>query len=70
MALYWVLLGAAIITSVAGQALLKASAGAPDLLTQFLDLRSIAGLFLYGGACRGYGRNVERYRGYCHDRNN
>jgi len=50
MSLYWGVLAAAIVTSMAGQTLLKAGAGAVDLLAQLLDLRTLFGLCLYGGA--------------------
>jgi multidrug transporter EmrE-like cation transporter len=52
--LYWVLLGLAIVTSVAGQALLKAGAGAPDFISQLLQPTSMIGLCLYGGAALMY----------------
>jgi multidrug transporter EmrE-like cation transporter len=54
MTAYWVVLAVAIITSMAGQTLLKAGAGAPDFLAQLLDLRTIFGLGLYGGAALLY----------------
>jgi small multidrug resistance pump len=54
MNLYWVVLAAAIVTSMAGQTLLKAAAGAPDFLTQLFDPRTIVGLGLYGGAALLY----------------
>ena len=50
MKLYWSVLGIAIVASMAGQTLLKAGAGAADFLSQLLDLRTIVGLCLYGGA--------------------
>jgi multidrug transporter EmrE-like cation transporter len=50
MALYWIVLAAAIVTSMAGQTLLKAGAGAGDFIAQLLDWRTIVGLGLYGGA--------------------
>ena len=46
----WTVLALAIATSMGGQTLLKAGAGAPDFLAQLLDIRTIAGLALYGGA--------------------
>jgi small multidrug resistance pump len=52
--IYWVALLAAITTSMGGQTLLKAGAGAPDFLTQLLDWRTILGLALYGGAAMLY----------------
>lgn len=48
--MYWAILAAAIATSMAGQTLLKAGAGAADFLAQLLDWRTILGLGLYGGA--------------------
>ncbi len=50
MTIYWVTLFAAIATSMAGQALLKAGAGAVDFAMQLLDWRTLFGLCLYGGA--------------------
>ena len=50
MTIYWVTLFAAIATSMAGQALLKAGAGAVDFITQLFDWRTLFGLCLYGGA--------------------
>jgi len=47
---YWVLLAAAIATSMIGQTLLKAGAGAPGIVEQLLDLRTLIGLVLYGAA--------------------
>ena len=52
--MYWAVLLAAIATSMGGQTLLKAGAGAPDFLTQLLDWRTILGLALYGGAAMLY----------------
>ncbi len=52
--IYWAVLLAAIATSMAGQTLLKAGAGAPDFLRQLLDWRTILGLALYGGAAMLY----------------
>lgn len=54
MTVYWVVLAIAIVTSMAGQTLLKAGAGAPDFIGQLLDLRTIIGLCLYGGAAMLY----------------
>ena len=54
MSLYWALLGGAIATSMLGQALLKAGAGAAGLAAQFLDWRTLVGLALYGGAALLY----------------
>jgi multidrug transporter EmrE-like cation transporter len=50
MTIYWTTLFAAIATSMAGQALLKAGAGAVDFITQLLDWRTLLGFCLYGGA--------------------
>ena len=47
---YWSVLAAAIVTSMGGQTLLKAGAGAPDFVAQLLDWRTLLGLCLYGGA--------------------
>jgi multidrug transporter EmrE-like cation transporter len=52
--MYWAVLLAAIATSMGGQTLLKAGAGAPDFLTQLLDWRTMLGLALYGGAAMLY----------------
>ncbi len=52
--MYWAVLLAAIATSMGGQTLLKAGAGAPDFVTQLLDWRTILGLALYGGAAMLY----------------
>jgi small multidrug resistance pump len=54
MTVYWLVLAAAIVTSMAGQTLLKAGAGTPDFVSQLLDLRTIFGLGLYGGAALLY----------------
>jgi small multidrug resistance pump len=51
---FWVALLAAIVTSMGGQTLLKAGAGAPDFVGQLLDWRTIVGLVLYGGAAMLY----------------
>jgi multidrug transporter EmrE-like cation transporter len=48
--IYWATLFVAIATSMAGQTLLKAGAGATRFLTQLLDWRTLLGFFLYGGA--------------------
>jgi len=48
--MHWAVLAAAIGTSMAGQTLLKAGAGAADFIAQLLDWRTILGLALYGGA--------------------
>jgi len=50
MMLYWCTLSAAIVTSMAGQTLLKAGSGEIDFITQLLDWRTLVGLVLYGGA--------------------
>ncbi|MEJ0020529.1 MAG: EamA family transporter [Acetobacteraceae bacterium] len=50
MSIYWLTLLAAIATSMAGQTLLKAGAGAADFIAQLFDWRTMIGLVLYGGA--------------------
>ena len=50
----WLALGGAIVTSVTGQALLKAGAGAAAFRAQLLDWRTLLGLALYGGAAMLY----------------
>jgi multidrug transporter EmrE-like cation transporter len=50
MAFHWIVLAAAIATSMAGQTLLKAGAGANDFIAQLFGWRTILGLGLYGGA--------------------
>jgi multidrug transporter EmrE-like cation transporter len=52
--IYWATLFAAIATSMAGQALLKAGAGAVSFSAQLLDWRTVLGLCLYGGAALLY----------------
>ncbi len=54
MTLYWSMLAAAIVTSMAGQTLLKSGAGAADFVAQLFDPRTIVGLGLYGGAALLY----------------
>lgn len=54
MMAYWVVLAVAIVTSMAGQTLLKAGAGRPDFIAQLFDPRTILGLGLYGGAALLY----------------
>jgi small multidrug resistance pump len=54
MTLYWATLFAAIATSMAGQTLLKAGAGAADFVAQLFDWRTLVGLGLYGGAALLY----------------
>ena len=54
MKLYWTALALAITTSMAGQTLLKVGAGAPSFLAQLFDLRTVAGLGLYGGSALLY----------------
>jgi small multidrug resistance pump len=48
--IYWATLLVAIATSMAGQTLLKAGAGATQFVAQLLDWRTLLGLVLYGGA--------------------
>ena len=50
MTFYWVTLFGAIAISMAGQALLKAGAGAVDFIAQLLDWRTLFGLLLYGAS--------------------
>jgi multidrug transporter EmrE-like cation transporter len=52
--LYWTVLAVAIVTSMAGQTLLKAGAAAPDFIAQLFDARTLVGLCLYGGAAMLY----------------
>ena len=54
MSLYWAVLGAAIVVSMAGQTLLKSGAGAADFIAQLLDWHTILGLALYGGSAMLY----------------
>jgi small multidrug resistance pump len=54
MSAYWAVLAVAIVTSMGGQTLLKAGAGAPDFLSQLADPRTLTGLCLYGGAALLY----------------
>ncbi len=51
---YWLMLIGAIVTSMAGQTLLKSGAGASSFIAQMLDPRSVIGLGLYGGAALLY----------------
>ncbi|HEX2941903.1 MAG TPA: multidrug transporter [Rhodopila sp.] len=51
---FWGVLAAAIATSMAGQTLLKAGAGQPSFVAQLFDVRTMAGLCLYGGAALLY----------------
>ena len=48
--IYWVTLFVAIATSMAGQTLLKAGAGATQFFAQLVDWRTLLGFLLYGGA--------------------
>lgn len=50
MRLYWIMLAAAIATTMAAQTLLKAGASVPNFIAQLFDPRTIAGFVLYGGA--------------------
>jgi small multidrug resistance pump len=54
MNVYWLILTAAIVTSMGGQTLLKTAAGAPDFVSQLFDPRTLVGLCLYGGAALLY----------------
>ena len=51
---YWMILTVAIVTSMAGQTLLKAGASAPSFVSQLFDLRTMIGLCLYGAAALLY----------------
>lgn len=51
---YWGALALAIATSMVGQTLLKAGAGAPSFLAQLFDIKTIIGLGLYGGSALLY----------------
>jgi len=51
---FWLVLAGAIATSLLGQTLLKAGAGAPDFIAQLFDWRTLLGLCLYGGAAMLY----------------
>ena len=51
---FWAALLLAIATSMAGQTLLRAGAGAADFLAQVLHPRTLVGLALYGGAAMLY----------------
>jgi small multidrug resistance pump len=51
---YWIALVMAIVTSMAGQTLLKAGAGASGFFAQLFDPRTMVGLVLYGGAALLY----------------
>ncbi len=50
MSMHWLVLILAIATSMGGQTLLKAGAGRADFMAQLLDIRTMVGLCLYGGA--------------------
>ncbi len=54
MDLHWGALATAITTSMIGQTLLKAGAGAPSFTAQLFDLRTLVGLGLYGGSALLY----------------
>jgi small multidrug resistance pump len=54
VSVYWAVLAAAIVTSMAGQTLLKAGAGASTFVAQLFDARTMVGLCLYGGAALLY----------------
>ncbi len=51
---FWAALALAIATSLAGQTLLKAGAGAASFMAQLFDPRTMIGLVLYGGAALLY----------------
>ncbi len=46
--MYWLFLLAAVALSVAGQALLKAGAGAESFADQLTDVRTVGGVCVYG----------------------
>jgi multidrug transporter EmrE-like cation transporter len=46
--MYWLFLFAGVALSVAGQALLKAGAGAGSFADQLTDVRTVAGLCVFG----------------------
>jgi small multidrug resistance pump len=52
--LNWLALALAIGTSMIGQTLLKAGAGAATFLAQLLDIRTVCGLGLYGASALLY----------------
>ena len=54
MTMFWIALAAAITTSLFGQSLLKAGAGAGSFAEQLLDWHTLIGLVLYGGAALLY----------------
>jgi len=54
MSIHWLVLALAIVTSMGGQTLLKAGAGADDFVAQLIDPRTMTGLVLYGGAALLY----------------
>ena len=63
MSPYWLALLGAIATSMGGQTLLKAGAGAADFVGQLLDPRTMVGLVLYGArqmASSGFGTGGRR----------
>jgi small multidrug resistance pump len=51
---YWATLFGAIAISMAGNALLKAGAGAIDFVTQLFDWRTLLGFVLYGASAMLY----------------
>ena len=50
MSMHWLVLILAIASSMGAQTLLKAAAGHADFVAQLLDIRTMVGLCLYGGA--------------------
>ncbi len=54
MNFHWGALAVAIATTMIGQTLLKAGASAPNFVTQLFDIRTMAGLVLYGGSALLY----------------
>jgi small multidrug resistance pump len=54
MILYWLILAAAIVTSMVGQFLLKTGAGTASFIDQVLDWHTQLGFCLYAGAALLY----------------
>lgn len=57
---YYLALWLSILMGVCNQMLLKAGAGAPDLVAQLMDWRTLAGLGLYGVTSVGYMIAIRR----------
>jgi small multidrug resistance pump len=58
--LYWTTLFTAIVVSMAGNALLKAGAGAVDFIAQLFDWRTLCGFVLYGASALLYIISLRR----------